>query len=155
MAVYEAVMTIQAPADQIWSYAADILRHPEWMSATDARLDRGSGTSVGDRGRERLVLGPIKLDMAFEVDEAVPARRLAWRAIGKPSLDYVVALELDPIDADSTRATYRGTVGLRGRWRLLAPLLAMEGPGGVKRELGLLKDRIERPPAVPASEPAT
>jgi hypothetical protein len=144
MAVFEAVTMIQAPADQIWSYAADIQRHPEWMGATDARVDRGTGTNAGDRGRERLVLGPLKLDLAFEVGEAVPARRLAWRTIGKPGLNLEVALDLDAIDAASTRATYRSTVDLHGRWRLIAPLIAMEGPGGVKREVRLLKERIEQ-----------
>jgi uncharacterized membrane protein len=154
MAVYEAVTMIQAPADQVWSYAADIQRHPEWMSATDARTDRGTGTTAGDRGRERVALGPLKLDLAFEVGEAVPARRLAWRAIGKPGLEYEVALDFEAIDAASTRATYRATVDLHGRWRLIAPLLAMEGPGAVKRELGLLKERIEQGAAAEASEPA-
>jgi hypothetical protein len=152
MAVYEAVTTIQAPAGQIWSYAADIQRHPEWMSVTDARIDRGTGATAGDRGRERVALGPVKLDVALEVDEAVPARRLAWRAVGNPSLGWQVVLDLDPIDATSTRATYRATLSLRGRWRLMAPLVAMEGPAGVRRELGLLKNRVEHGSA-PASEP--
>jgi hypothetical protein len=38
-------------------------------------------------------------------------------------------------------------VALRGRWRLLAPLLALEGPGGMRRELAQLKAQVEAMPA--------
>ena len=47
---------IQRPAADIWAYAADIVRHPDWMNVTDAALVRGSGSDVGSRGRERLGL---------------------------------------------------------------------------------------------------
>lgn len=147
MSTYEATVTINRPADEIWRYATDILRHPDWMNASDPRILVGTGSHVGDRGKEVLHLGPIKLDMAFEVSRAEPGRRIAWRAVDDPSLDYEVALELEPIDPESTRATYRATVTLRGRWRLIAPLMMMEGAAGVKRELELLKVQVEGRPA--------
>ena len=76
--------TIERPAADIWAYAADILRHPEWMGVTDARLMRGTGADAGSRGRERLALGPFKWDVVFEVTEAVagPTHRLALRQRG-------------------------------------------------------------------------
>ena len=46
--------TIERAATDIWAYAADIVRHPEWMSVTDAAILRGVGSEVGSRGRERL-----------------------------------------------------------------------------------------------------
>jgi hypothetical protein len=36
---------------------------------------------------------------------------------------------------------------LRGRWRLLAPLMVMEGSAGVRRELERLKAKVEAAPA--------
>jgi hypothetical protein len=155
MARYEAVTIVQASADEIWTYAADIRHHPDWMSATDPRIDRGTGLEQGDRGRERLALGPLKLDMAFEVSQSEPGRRIAWRAVDDPSLDWEVSLELEPIDPTSTRATYRATVGLRGRWRLIAPLVAMEGQGGVKRELQQLKAIVEQRSPTPTGAAAS
>lgn len=34
--------TIDRPADEVWAYAADILRHPEWMGVTDAAIGRAA-----------------------------------------------------------------------------------------------------------------
>src|SRR5215216_5723757 len=48
---------IERSAGDVWAYAADVVRHPEWMGVTDATLLRGNGSDVGSRGRERVVLG--------------------------------------------------------------------------------------------------
>ena len=32
MTSYEAQTDIARSADEVWTYAADILRHPEWMA---------------------------------------------------------------------------------------------------------------------------
>jgi uncharacterized membrane protein len=148
MSRYEALATIDRSADEIWKYAADILRHPDWMTVASAHILRGQGTEVGARGRERLILGPFKWDVEFEVVEAEPGRRLVWRSLDDPHLDLEVGLALEPAAASTTRARYYGSVQLRGRWRLLAPLVAMEGAAGVRRELGRLKVNVERAPAI-------
>ena len=82
MTRYEAQAEIARSAEEVWTYAADILRHTEWMSVADAAPAGGDGTQVGARGRERLVLGPFKWDIEFEVAEAEPGRRLLWRSHG-------------------------------------------------------------------------
>jgi uncharacterized membrane protein len=145
---FKAEATIDRPADEIWAYAADILRHPDWMSVLDAEILRGQGSEVGARGRERLNLGPIKWAVEFEVVEAVPGRRIVWRADDPHFAEYEVALDLEATGSGATRATYRGSVQMRGRWRLLAPLLAMEGSAGVRRELEQLKHNVEAAPAL-------
>jgi uncharacterized membrane protein len=38
MRTYESEATIARSADAVWSYAADIKRHPEWMSVADAQI---------------------------------------------------------------------------------------------------------------------
>ena len=58
MASFEHTATIARPPAEVWAYAADILRHPDWMSVADARIVRGTGAEVGARGRERLLFGP-------------------------------------------------------------------------------------------------
>ena len=83
MTTYEAQADIARSADEVWTYAADILRHTEWMSVADAHLLAGDGTQVGARGRERLLLGPFKWDVEFEVVEAEAGRRLLWRSTGR------------------------------------------------------------------------
>jgi hypothetical protein len=133
----------------MWAYAAHIRRHPDWMCATPATVLQGEGSAVGARGRERLVLGPLKLDIEFEVAEAEPGRRLVWRALaGDPRFrSYEVALDLQVLGERASHATYRGAVELRGLWRLLTPLFLLEGPSGIRRELQRLKERVESPPS--------
>ena len=71
MITSQTEQTIERDATEIWAYAADIARHPEWMSVTDAAILRGVGSEVGSRARERLALGPFKWDVEFEVAKAV------------------------------------------------------------------------------------
>jgi uncharacterized membrane protein len=143
---FETQQTIARPAQDVWTYAADILRHPEWMAVTDARVVRGQGTQAGARGRARSRFGPFEWDVEFEVAEAEPGRRIVWRAVGGAPFQLEVALDLEPFGPASTRATYRAAIQLHGLWRLLTPFVAIEGRAGPARELQSLKERVEAGP---------
>lgn len=140
--------TIERAAEDIWAYAADIARHPEWMAVADAAILHGVGSEVGARGRERLVLGPFKWDAEFEVAEAVPGRRIVWRSVAGTPFDLQVSLDLAPAGPTVTHATYSAEIQPHGLWRLLAPLMAAEGKAGPERELRRLKENLETAPAV-------
>jgi uncharacterized membrane protein len=142
---------IARSAADVWTYAADIVRHPDWMSVTDAALLRGTGTDVGSRGRERLGLGPFKWDVEFEVAEAVPGSRIVWRSVSGAPFDLEVSLDLKPAGPASTTATYRAAIQPHGLWRLLSPLMAAEGKAGPERELLRLKENVEKDVAREAS----
>ena len=79
---FRTEQTVERSAADVWAYAADILRHPEWMGVTGARILRGQGTDVGARAMERMKLGPRSIEVEFEVSAAVPAQRIAWRVAG-------------------------------------------------------------------------
>lgn len=143
MSTFETKQTIDRSADDVWAYAADIRRHPDWMTVTDARVLDGPGTRAGARGRERMRFGPFGWDVEFEVAEATPGRRIVWKAVDGAPFDLAVSLDLEPVGPTSTRATYRADIRLRGLWRLLGPLVAMEGKAGPERELKRLKARLE------------
>ena len=152
MIKFETEQTIARSADDVWTYAADILRHPDWMGVTDARLLHGQGSEVGARARERLVMGPFRWDVDLEVSEAVPGRRIVWRSRAGGPFHGEVALDLAPVGPNSTRATYGAAIRMRGLWRLLTPLVAMEGKAGQARELQRLKENVERAPVMPKVE---
>jgi uncharacterized membrane protein len=135
--------TIARSADDVWAYAADIVRHPEWMTVTDARVLDGPGTRAGARGRERMRFGPFGWDVEFEVAEAAPGRRIVWRAVDGAPFDLAVSLDLEPVGPTSTRARYGADIRLHGLWRLLGPMVAMEGKAGPERELRRLKAQVE------------
>jgi len=140
---FEAQTTIARAADDVWAYAADIQGHPDWMKVADAHVLDGDGTHVGSRGRERLVMGPFTWDVDFEVAEAIPGRRIVWRAMSGAPMSLDVSLDIEPIDATSSHARYAAAFQMHGLWRILSPIVAMEGRTGQVRELKALKDIVE------------
>lgn len=148
MTRFVAEQTIARSADDVWTYAADVVRHPEWMTITDPRIIHGDGTQIGDRGRERLRFGPFGWDVEFEVAEIARGRRIVWKAVGGAPFDLAVALDLEPLGPTSTRATYGADIRMHGLWRLLGPMVAMEGKAGPERELKRLKAQVEGTPAM-------
>jgi len=148
MIEFKTEQTIARSADEVWAYAADIVRHTEWMGVTNARLVHGHGSQVGARARERLLFGPFRWDVEIEVTEAVPGRRIVWRSVSGAPFHGEVVLDLAPIGLDATRATYGTVIQLHGMWRLLTPFVAMEGKAGQARELSRLKEQLERAPAM-------
>ena len=153
MTRWVAKQTIARSADDVWAYAADIVRHTEWMTVTDARLLSGPGTQVGARGRERMRFGPVGWDVEFQVAEATPGRRIVWKAVAGAPFDLAVSLDLEPEGSTSTKATYAAELQLHGLWRLLALFVAMEGQAGPARELGRLKAQVEAAPAMASAMP--
>jgi uncharacterized protein YndB with AHSA1/START domain len=135
--------TIPGTPQEIWEYATDITRHPEWMAVTDARIVRGDGMQAGTRGRERMRFGPFRWDIEFEVAEAVPGQRIVWKAIDGAPFDLAVSLDLAPVTGEWTKATYAADIRLHGPWRVLAPMVAIDGKSGSERELRRLKARFE------------
>jgi uncharacterized membrane protein len=138
-----ARQTIARSAQDVWAYAADIVRHAEWMTVTDARTVSGDGTQAGHRGRERMRFGPFGWDVELEVVDATPERRIAWRSVSGAPFDLDVTLDLEPTDPTTTNATYAADIRLHGLWRLLSPMVAMEANAGPARELQRLKARVE------------
>jgi uncharacterized membrane protein len=138
-----AEQVIERSAQDIWAYAADIVRHAEWMTVTDARVVQGDGAQVGARGRERVRFGPFGWDAEFEVVEAEPGRRIAWKSVSGAPFDGMVWLDLEPLGPASTKARYGADIRMHGVWRLLSPVVAMEAKAGPARELQRLKAQVE------------
>jgi hypothetical protein len=148
MIKFEAEQTIDRSAHDNWAYAADIIRHPEWMGVIDARIVEGRATEVGARAIERIKLGPRTIDVELTVAESVPAKRVRWVLAGRSPLTGDVALDLETLGADRTRAVWSGSIGMKGLWRLLEPLLAGDVSAGEAAELRRLKANLESAPAM-------
>ena len=84
----------------------------------------------------------------------MPGRRIVWRSIAGAPFHLEVALDLEPIGPESTTATYGAAIQLRGLWRLITPLVAIEGKTGPERELLRLKENIEAAQPMATAAPA-
>ena len=62
-----------------------------------------------------------------------------------------VALDLEPLGPERTRAIWSGSLGLRGLWRVIEPLMAAEVKAGEAAELRRLKENLETTPAATPS----
>jgi uncharacterized membrane protein len=145
---FETEQTIARSALDVWTYAADITRHPEWMGVLDARLVSGEPTEIGARGVERVKLGPLKFDVEAEVSGSIPAQRIAWRMAGGSPFAGEVTLDLESLGPDRTRAIWSGWMGLTGWWRVIEPLIAAEARAGEAAELRRMKEVLEGATAV-------
>ncbi len=143
MITYRFEETIERSADEVWAYAADITRHPEWMGVVDPEVIRGRPTDVGAMGRETIRLGPWRYVAEFVVSASDPGREIAWRVAGGVPFSGEYRLELEPIGSTRTRAAWSGTIRLKGLWRLLEPLVAREVRAGEAAELQRLKGVLE------------
>ena len=108
MSASVAEQVIERSAQDVWAYAADIVRHAEWMTVTDARIVQGDGTQVGARGRERVRFGPFGWDAEFEVSEAEPGRRIAWKSVQGVPFDLTVTLDLRAYGPSVDQGELRG-----------------------------------------------
>jgi uncharacterized membrane protein len=134
--------TIDRPADAIWSLAADVGRHIDWMGAAGTMLS-GVPDQAGSRVGYVYRMGPMSFDAIMEVSVAEPGRRIAWRIVDGAPFTAQYTLELDALSPSTTRATWSGSLQPRGLWRLLTPLFAMEAREGEARELRKLKALAE------------
>jgi len=153
MIKFETEQTIERSADDVWTYAADIVRHPEWMGVMNARIVQGTGIEVGARAIEQMKMGPRTIDVEFTVAESIPAKRLRWTVAGRTPLAGDVTLDLGAISADRTRAVWSGSIGMKGLWRLLEPLMAGEVKSGEAAELQRLKANLEATSAMAQAMP--
>src|SRR5438445_3302625 len=149
---FKTEQTVERSAEDVWAYAADIRRHPEWMGVTSARILSGEGTKVGSAAVERMKLGPRSIEVGFEVSASIPAQRIAWRVAGGAPMAGEVALDLEALGPARTRAVWSGWVALTGLLRLIEPLMAGEIANGEAAELRRLKENLE---ATPVREAAT
>ena len=146
MVPFRSEQTIDRSAMEVWEYAVDIDRHPTWMSVLDARIVQGRSTEVGTRAHESVKIGPRRSTVEFEVAEADPGRRLAYRVLSGP-MRGEVAMDLEATGPSSTRVVWAGSLGLSGLMRLVEPLFAGEIRAGEAAELARLKERLEAQPA--------
>jgi uncharacterized membrane protein len=146
MIPFRSEQMIDRSAMEVWEYAADIDRHPTWMSVIDARIIDGQSTEVGARAREIVKIGPRRRPVEFEVAEADPGRRLAYRVLSGPMRGEVV-MDLEATGPQTTRVVWAGSLGLTGLMRLVEPLFAGEIRAGEAAELSRLKERLETQPS--------
>jgi hypothetical protein len=138
-------LDIAASPVAVFDFVADFTTMPRWYSAVQ-RVDRIDGTSgVGTRYmvHRQLPGGPVCNEV--EVTTYESGREVTFTSLSGPT-PFVYRYLVEPV-GDAARLILEGTIsgaGLRGPAGLLGPLAEGVFKRGMRDNLGVLKETLER-----------
>jgi uncharacterized membrane protein len=144
---FAASISIDAPAERVWSVMTDVERWPEWTASISKveRLDHGP-FGLGSRAR---ITQPKLGRVVWTVTAFEPNRYFAWTTSAAGTTG-IAEHQVSPGPGDSVSVTL--TIRQTG---LLAPLIALLTAGLTRRYLNMetqgLKRRVEAGVLVPAA----
>lgn len=141
-AAIENSIDIECDPDEVFDFATDPTRLPEWQPAVEeAIVDPPGLKQVGMRGQEIRRTPAGRQRLRWEVTECEPAERWTLRGTSGPLRSHVTLTFA--ASTSGTRVEHRIWFEARGIGRLLRPLVLP----GIRREvpenLALLKKRLE------------
>jgi uncharacterized protein YndB with AHSA1/START domain len=138
---------IGRPPDEVFAYAIDPSKFPEWQQGVVSGHMDAPTTRVGSKCTTVRRIGGREREVTTEITEYDPPRRWADRGIEGP-IRAIVGVTVEPLtDGSRSRVTIEVDFTGHGIGRLLVPLVvrrqaASEMPGNMER----LKQRLEARP---------
>lgn len=105
--------------------------------------------AIGSQFEQIMKLGQRLIPSLCTVTELKTNERFAFSMTSDGPIDCDAHFDLQPV-VGGTRITLDGAARLKGTWRLLRPLIAIELRRETKKELETLKRLIETEAPVPA-----
>jgi carbon monoxide dehydrogenase subunit G len=139
MPTIETSIVIGRPAGEVFAFLADPRNTPRWTPSVKTVTVDGP-MRVGARGRDVLNSLGRRLEENWLITKHEPGRRYAFQYEGP--LSGVVVYTLEPV-AEGTRVTCRADLRGRGFFKLLTPLMAMEGKKEDEANFRRLKQLVE------------
>jgi uncharacterized protein YndB with AHSA1/START domain len=146
MAPLVARVEIDRPPDEVFQYATDPSRLPDWQeSALDARVQGGGALGVGSRLVVTRRIGRGERTMTTELTTHDPPRSWGGRGIDGP-VRGIFTLTVEPLDGGArSRVTIEFDFEGHGLGRLLVPLFVRpQVRKEMPRNMRALKERLER-----------
>ncbi|MGH2955061.1 MAG: SRPBCC family protein [Solirubrobacterales bacterium] len=130
--------------EDVFAYLDQLDRYVEWQeSLISTRVETEGPTRVGSRGvdRRRAPGGPR--DIAFEVTEHDPPRKLTFRGTAGP-VRPLATLTVEPVgDGSSSRVNLELDLQGHGFGKLVAPFARRQAGREVPQDHERLKERLE------------
>jgi uncharacterized protein YndB with AHSA1/START domain len=140
MAASVASIDIDRPADEVFAYATDPARFPEWQK--DVVRVSVEGTDVGSRFTTVRKVGGSEHTMTQEITENVPPRSWAARGVDGP-IRPTATVKVEPLDDGRCRATFSLDFDGRGVAAPLAPMVRRVAAKGAPASYQRLKELLE------------
>jgi carbon monoxide dehydrogenase subunit G len=137
---------ISRPPEDVFAYATDFSRFPEWQEGVvSARREGVAALGVGSRAVVTRRAGPRKLVRTEEIAELNPPRTWTVRGVGGP-LIATAKSTIEPLDdGERSRVTIALAFEGRGIGKLLVPLLIRrQARKQLPRNEQQLKEILER-----------
>ena len=142
---FQLSLDIAAPPATVFDFVADFTTMPKWYSAVQ-RVERlGNTTGLGTRYEVHRQLPGGAARNEVEITSYECEREVTFTSLRGPT-PFVYRYLLEP-DSNSTRLTLEGTIsgaGLTGPAALLGPLAEGLFKRGMRDNLGVLKEILER-----------
>jgi uncharacterized protein YndB with AHSA1/START domain len=146
MAKIVASIEISRRPEEVFSYAADMSHHAEWMDSVVSARPEGDGpVAVGSRVLVTRRVGPRKVRYVEEMTELRPPSIWTNRGVGGIPVTAIARGKVEPLD-DGKRSRVTIAVEFEGRGigKLLAPLLARRQTKELPKAQQKLKELLER-----------
>jgi uncharacterized protein YndB with AHSA1/START domain len=138
---------IHRPAEEVFAYATDPSRFPEWQKGVvSGHMESAGAPKVGDRCHTTRRIGFSNRSDTSELVRFDPPRQWSVRGLAGP-IRAMVDVTVEPLSEASARLTIALAFEGHGIGRLLVPLVVEQQ---AKREmpvnLAALKERLEASP---------
>jgi uncharacterized protein YndB with AHSA1/START domain len=142
MAAIVSTIEIDRPPDEVFAYATDPARFPEWQA--DVVRVEVEGHDVGSRFTTVRRIGPADRDMVQEIIENQPPRRWAARGVGGP-IRPNATMAVEPLDGGQrSRVTFGLDFDARGMAEVLVPVVRRMAAKGAPISHQRLKELLEK-----------
>jgi Polyketide cyclase / dehydrase and lipid transport len=136
---------VDRSAEDVFAYATDPTRFPEWQQGViDGHLDRPGIPAVGARCLTTRRIGGANRSSTSEVTHINPPKSWGVRGIDGP-IRAIVDVTVEPLTAGRSRLTIAVDFEGHGIGKLLVPLVVRrEARKEMPTNLATLKQRLER-----------
>jgi uncharacterized protein YndB with AHSA1/START domain len=139
-----ATAEVDRPAEEVFAYATDPARFPEWQAGVVSGHMDGVGTGVGARCISVRRIGGAERASTSELVHVDPPRTWSVRGIDGP-IRAAVDVTVEPISAKRSRVSIGVDFIGHGIGKLLVPLVVRrEALKEMPANLVRLKDRLEQ-----------
>jgi uncharacterized protein YndB with AHSA1/START domain len=135
---------IERKPEDVFAYLDQLDRHGEWQSTIiTTRVETEGPTRVGSRAVDRRKVPGGPRDIAYEVTEHDPPRRVAFRGVDGP-VRPVGSVTVESVgDGSRSRVTLNLDLQGHGIGKLFAPLARRQAAKLVPQDQAKLKERLE------------
>lgn len=139
----KASVAIDRLQDEVFNFVLDFENASEWQSGvvTSKKVTPGP-VRVGTRFVEDVRIALKKVSAACVITGIAPGRSISFAATSAP-VDYQGEFLFEQAGA-GTQVSLIATAELKGLWKILGPLFALDARGGAQKELGRIKAALER-----------